>query len=84
LQQPDSHGHRQHPTRQVLVNNVSAFNVTFGLAASATDVAASSIAAPTSDPARIRSVRLSLTLTDPNNRVANQTFNVVAARNRLQ
>jgi len=30
-------------------------------------------------------VRLSLTLTDPNNRVANQTFNVVAAlRNRLQ
>ena len=73
------------PTQQVLVNNVSAFNVTFGLAASATDVAASSYSANPSDPARIRSVRLSLTLTDPNNRVANQTFNVVAAlRNRLQ
>ncbi|MHA3738167.1 PilW family protein [Pseudomonas sp. Eth.TT006] len=73
------------PTQQVLVNNVSAFNVTFGLAASATDVAASSYSSNPSDPARIRSVRLSLTLTDPNNRVANQTFNVVAAlRNRLQ
>ncbi|WP_440973381.1 PilW family protein [Pseudomonas koreensis] len=73
------------PTQQVLVNNVSAFNVTFGLATSATDVAASSYSANPSDPARIRSVRLSLTLTDPNNRVANQTFNVVAAlRNRLQ
>lgn len=73
------------PTPQVLVNNVSAFNVTFGLASSATDVAASTYSANPSDPARIRSVRLSLTLTDPNNRVSNQTFNVVAAlRNRLQ
>ncbi|MHC3824616.1 PilW family protein [Pseudomonas sp. G3-19] len=73
------------PTQQVLVNNVSAFSVMFGLATSATDVAASSYSANPSDPARIRSVRLSLTLTDPNNRVANQTFNVVAAlRNRLQ
>ncbi|MCM8740750.1 PilW family protein [Pseudomonas koreensis] len=73
------------PTQQVLVNNVSAFSVMFGLATSATDVAASSYSANPSDPARIRSVRLSLTLTDPNNRMANQTFNVVAAlRNRLQ
>jgi len=72
------------PAQQVLVNNVSAFNVTFGLASSATDVAASSYSANPSDPARIRSVRLSLTLTDPNNRVRSQTFNVVAAlRNRL-
>ncbi|TMU81151.1 prepilin-type N-terminal cleavage/methylation domain-containing protein [Pseudomonas fluorescens] len=73
------------PTQQVLVNNVSAFNVTFGLASSATDVAASTYSANPSDPARIRSVRLSLTLADPNSRVATQTFNVVAAlRNRLQ
>jgi type IV pilus assembly protein PilW len=73
------------PAQQVLVNNVSAFSVMFGLASSATDVAASTYSANPSDPARIRSVRLSLTLTDPNNRVANQTFNVVAAlRNRLQ
>ncbi|MFJ2283943.1 PilW family protein [Pseudomonas sp. NPDC087803] len=73
------------PTQQVLVSNVSAFSVMFGLATSATDIATSSYSANPSDPARIRSVRLSLTLTDPNNRVASQTFNVVAAlRNRLQ
>ncbi|WPN58888.1 PilW family protein [Pseudomonas sp. P9_31] len=72
------------PTQQVLVNNVSAFGVSFGLASSATDTSASSYSGNPSDPARIRSVRLTLTLTDPNNRVRNQTFNVVATlRNRL-
>lgn len=72
------------PSQFVLVDNVSAFNVSFGLASSTTDTAASSYSANPSDPARIRSVRLTLTLTDPNNRVRNQTFNVVAAlRNRL-
>jgi type IV pilus assembly protein PilW len=72
------------PPQNILVDNVSAFNVSFGLASSATDTAASSYSSNPSDPARIRSVRLSLTLTDPNNRVSNQTFNVVAAlRNRL-
>ncbi|BCX70578.1 MULTISPECIES: PilW family protein [Pseudomonas] len=72
------------PIPQVLVDNVSAFNVSFGLASSATDTATSSYSSNPSDPARIRSVRLSLTLTDPSNRVSNQTFNVVAAlRNRL-
>ncbi|HEF4762290.1 TPA: prepilin-type N-terminal cleavage/methylation domain-containing protein [Pseudomonas putida] len=72
------------PPQQALVDNVSAFNVSFGLASSATDTSASSYSSNPSDPARIRSVRLSLTLTDPNNRVSNQTFNVVAAlRNRL-
>ncbi|RON56071.1 prepilin-type N-terminal cleavage/methylation domain-containing protein [Pseudomonas frederiksbergensis] len=73
------------PTQAVLVNNVSAFNVSFGMATSTTDVAASSYSTNPSNPALIRSVRLTLTLTDPNNRVRNQTFNVVAAlRNRLQ
>ncbi|MDZ5432598.1 prepilin-type N-terminal cleavage/methylation domain-containing protein [Pseudomonas fluorescens] len=72
------------PTQSVLVDNVSAFNVSFGLASSAADTAASSYSSNPSDPARIRSVRLSLTLADPNSRVSNQTFNVVAAlRNRL-
>ncbi|MGF6490238.1 PilW family protein [Pseudomonas frederiksbergensis] len=72
------------PTQQVLVNNVSAFNVSFGVAGSTTDTAASSYSSNPSDPKLIRSVRLTLTLTDPNNRVRNQTFNVVAAlRNRL-
>ncbi|MGF6328654.1 type IV pilus assembly protein PilW [Pseudomonas sp. BS3782 TE3695] len=72
------------PTQQVLVNNVSEFKVSFGLASSATDTAASSYSSNPSDPARIRSVRLTLTLSDPNHRVSDQTFNVVAAlRNRL-
>lgn len=70
---------------QGLVSNVSAFGVTFGIASSATDIAASSYTSNPTDPSRIRSVRLTLTLTDPNNRVRNQTYNVVAAlRNRLQ
>ncbi|MEX3773920.1 PilW family protein [Pseudomonas sp. MYb118] len=72
------------PTQAVLVDNVSAFNVSFGLASSATDGAASSYSSNPSDPARIRSVRLSLTLRDPNQQVRDQTFSVVAAlRNRL-
>lgn len=71
-------------TQQVLVNHVSEFNVSFGLASSATDTAASTYSSNPSDPARIRSVRLTLTLNDPNDRVREQTFNVVAAlRNRL-
>ncbi|MCP1498014.1 type IV pilus assembly protein PilW [Pseudomonas migulae] len=72
------------PTQAVLVDNVRAFTVLFGLAASATDTAASSYSANPTDPARIRSVRLTLTLFDPNSRVSEQTFTVVAAlRNRL-
>ncbi|MBD9590293.1 prepilin-type N-terminal cleavage/methylation domain-containing protein [Pseudomonas sp. PDM03] len=72
------------PAQAVLVDNVKAFDVSFGLAASATDTAASSYSTNPSDPARIRSVRLTLTLKDPNSRVRDQTFNVVAAlRNRL-
>jgi type IV pilus assembly protein PilW len=72
------------PTMAVLVDNVRAFNVTFGMAGSATDVAATSYSANPSDPALIRSVRLTLTLFDPRNTVRDQTFNVVAAlRNRL-
>ena len=72
------------PPQAVLVDNVKAFNVTFGLASSASDSSASSYNANPSNPARIRSVRITLTLEDPNNQVGDQTFNVVAAlRNRL-
>ncbi|XVO80868.1 PilW family protein [Pseudomonas chlororaphis] len=71
-------------SQAVLVNNVSAFDVSFGIASSATDIAASRYSRDPGDPARIRSVRLSLTLSDPQARVRPQTFNVVAAlRNRL-
>lgn len=73
------------PTQAVLINNVSAFSLLFGVATSTTDVAASSYTANPTNPALIRSVRLTLTLFDPNNRVHNQTFTAVAAlRNRLQ
>lgn len=72
------------PTLAVLVDNVRAFNVTFGVAGSSTDVATSSYTGNPADPALIRSVRLTLTLYDPKNNVRDQTFNVVAAlRNRL-
>lgn len=72
------------PVQAVLVDNVSVFNVSFGLASSATEASASSYSSNPADPARIRSVRLTLTLTDPNQRVRDQTFSVVAAlRNRL-
>ncbi|QXI29370.1 PilW family protein [Pseudomonas vanderleydeniana] len=68
-----------------LVNNVAAFDVKFGVAASATDTAVFSYDSNPSNPATIRSVRLSITLSDPNSRVRNQTFTAVAAlRNRLQ
>lgn len=72
------------PTQYVLVDNVSAFDVSFGLASSETDASVSSYSLNPTDALRIRSVRLTLTLTDPNKRVRDQTFNVVAAlRNRL-
>ncbi|MBC3365060.1 prepilin-type N-terminal cleavage/methylation domain-containing protein [Pseudomonas sp. SWRI154] len=72
------------PTLSVLVDNVREFEVTFGVAASATDIAATSYTGNPGDPALIRSVRLTLTLFDPKDAVREQTFNVVAAlRNRL-
>ncbi|WP_095145482.1 PilW family protein [Pseudomonas sp. Irchel s3b6] len=67
-----------------LVSNVSAFDVSFGIADSATDIAVSRYSQNPVEPALIRSVRISMTLTDPQHRVRDQTFNVVAAlRNRL-
>ncbi|KPA96694.1 PilW family protein [Pseudomonas asplenii] len=72
-------------TGAALVNNVAAFDVKFGVAANATDTAVLNYNSNPSDPATIRSVRLSITLSDPSNRVRNQTFTAVAAlRNRLQ
>lgn len=68
----------------VLLGNVSGFDVSFGMASSATDLAASSYSRNPQDPSRIRSVRLSLTLADPEARVRPQTYSMVAAlRNRL-
>ncbi|MCK9816224.1 pilus assembly protein PilW [Pseudomonas sp. MAFF 302046] len=70
--------------QSVLADNVEAFDVSFGLAGSASDSAVSHYSSRPGDPARIRSVRLSLTLADPQQRVRSQTFSTVAAlRNRL-
>ncbi|MCD5972296.1 PilW family protein [Pseudomonas quasicaspiana] len=67
---------------QPLVSNVGRFAVSFGLTGSPmsyTTVIGSSALAN-----NIRSVRLTLTVTDPNGRVRDQTYNVVAAlRNRF-
>lgn len=69
----------------VLVSDVEAFEVSFGMARSASDTGASRYSPNPEDPQLIRSVRLSLTLADPLQRVASQTFTVVAAlRNRLR
>lgn len=68
-----------------LIKNVSAFSVLFGVAANAEGTSVSRYVANPANPALIRSVRVSLTLTDPAKRVKDQTFNVVAAlRNRLE
>ncbi|CAD5199362.1 PilW family protein [Pseudomonas sp. FEN] len=68
-----------------LVSNVRTFTVSFGVATSATDIAVSSYSSNPADPATIRSVRLQMTLYDPNGQVADQQYSVVAAlRNRLQ
>lgn len=68
----------------VLLDNVEAFDVGFGMARSATDSGVSGYSPHPVDPARIRSVRLRLTLADPDARVSPQRFTVVAAlRNRL-
>lgn len=68
----------------VLLDNVEAFDVSFGMARTAADSAASSYSRNPGDPARIRSVRLQLTLADPQKRVRPQRFTLVAAlRNRL-
>ena len=74
-------------SQQVLVNNVSGFAVTFGVVSSASDTSSTAItsyASAVSNPSVIRSVRITLTLTDPNGRVRDQRYNVVATlRNRM-
>lgn len=74
-------------TQSVLISNVTAMSVLFGMAADAsvtTPITSYTTTPATSALGYIRSVRITLTLADPNSRVAPQTFNVVAAiRNRL-
>ncbi|MBV6289957.1 PilW family protein [Pseudomonas aegrilactucae] len=63
-------------TQAVLVDNVHRVSVDFGVADAAGQVVYV-VAAP--DPARIRSIRIRLTLADPQQRVRAQTYHLVAA-----
>lgn len=72
---------------QPLINGVSDFNISFGLAAAAEDATVSGnyVAGSASPaPALIRSVRISLTLADAGGLVKDQSYSIVAAlRNRI-
>lgn len=72
--------------RAVLIDNVADFDISFGLASSASGQAVMRYEANPAPNhlASIRSVRLSLTLRDPRARVKDQAYHlVVALRNRL-
>ena len=72
------------PAKAVLVENVEAFDISFGVAAKSASVAVVRYDANPSDESLIRSVRIQMTLRDPSGRVKDQTYSVVAAlRNRL-
>lgn len=72
------------PARAVLVDNVRAFDVSFGVAEPGS-TSVSRYEANPADDSSIRSVRILLTLQDPEGRLRDQTYSVVAAlRNRLE
>lgn len=72
------------PARAVLVDNVGAFDLSFGVAARPTSAQVVRYDAMPSDESLIRSVRIRMTLRDPTGRVKDQTYSVVAAlRNRV-
>ncbi len=73
------------PAKAVLIDNVRAFEISFGVAArpESTDVARYD--SHPADASLIRSVRMRMTLQDPTGRVKDQAYSVVAAlRNRLE
>ena len=72
------------PAKAVLVDNVQAFDISFGVAAKPSSTEVARYDASPADLALIRSVRILMTLQDPAGRVKDQTYSVVAAlRNRL-
>lgn len=70
---------------QPLITGVTSFAVSFGMAANTESTYASgNYETDAADPALIRSVRISMTLSDPDGKAAEQNYSVVAAlRNRL-
>ena len=72
------------PAKAVLIDNVRAFDVSFGMAARSESMAVVRYDASPGDVSLIRSVRIRMMLQDPSGRVNDQTYSVVAAlRNRL-
>lgn len=68
----------------VLLDNVATFDVSFGVAGSASAQSVLRYESSPADLARIRSVKVALTLRDPAGRVKDQAYHlVVALRNRL-
>ena len=75
---------RSGSTNAVLLDNVVAFDVSFGMADSVGSNAVVRYEYSPADAASIRSVRMVLTLRDPRSHVKDQTYHVVVAvRNRL-
>lgn len=73
------------PARTVLVDNVKAFDLSFGVAGAPGASSVTRYDSAPGDETLIRSVRIRLTLQDPGERVKDQTYSVVAAlRNRLE
>lgn len=69
---------------RALISNITGFSVLFGIARSPFDEAIVRYAESPGNRVLIRSVRINLTLSDPDDRVKEQSFSVVAAlRNRL-
>ncbi len=72
------------PAKAVLVDNVQAFDISFGMAAQPELAGVVRYDANPADESLIRSVRIKLTLRDPSGRVQDQTYSALAAlRNRL-
>ena len=72
------------PGKTVLLDNVAAFDMSFGMASSATGQSVQRYEDNPVNLASIRSVKIALTLQDPKARIKDQSYHlVVALRNRL-
>ncbi|MDQ0738490.1 hypothetical protein QF045_001350 [Pseudomonas sp. W4I3] len=73
------------PAKAVLMDNVRAFDLSFGVAAGPESTDVVRYDSHPADASLIRSARILMTLQDPTGRVKDQSYSVVAAlRNRLE
>jgi type IV pilus assembly protein PilW len=71
-------------SKLVLIDNVTKFEVSFGVANNVDEKTVRKYVSVVTDPGFIRSVRITMTVADATGRASPQTFNVVAAlRNRV-